>query len=249
MHGLAVAGAIWLGSGAIPAGESVVELVFETPASAPAVRPPSQQPAVSETAPADTEETPSPTVAEPPPPPATTPVALQVPAVPPQPPRRDTRVRPAKAPSLPKAADNTPAPSKLGEQSAPETPTVAADGGPAEVDAPTVAAVSEPAVAPPANDIIPLLSSEPRFRRPPTPPDYPRRAIDLGQEGEVRVRVRVDAEGASREILVWRSSGVPLLDEAALRAVRKWLFETANVGGRPVESWVEVPVRFRLSRS
>lgn len=78
------------------------------------------------------------------------------------------------------------------------------------------------------------------------PPAYPRRAIDLGQEGEVLIRALVGPDGDSREIRLWRSSGVPLLDEAALRAVRRWAFEAARVDGRPVEAWVEVPVRFQL---
>jgi len=36
-------------------------------------------------------------------------------------------------------------------------------------------------------------------------------------------------------------------DAAALRAVGNWAFQPATVGGRAVEAWVEVPVRFRLN--
>ncbi len=78
------------------------------------------------------------------------------------------------------------------------------------------------------------------------PPNYPRRAIDLGQEGEVILRALVSADGESREIRVFRSSGIALLDDAALRAVRRWAFEAAQINGRRIDAWVEVPVRFHL---
>ena len=37
-----------------------------------------------------------------------------------------------------------------------------------------------------------------------------------------------------------------VLDDAALAAVRTWVFAPATRGGRPVESIVEVPVKFAL---
>lgn len=92
----------------------------------------------------------------------------------------------------------------------------------------------------------PPLITQARFRSPPTPPTYPRRAIDLGQEGEVLIRALVGPDGESREIRIFRSSGIPLLDDAALRAVRRWAFEAAQINGRAIEAWVEVPVRFQL---
>jgi protein TonB len=62
----------------------------------------------------------------------------------------------------------------------------------------------------------------------------------------VIIRALVGPDGESRDIRVFRSSGVGLLDDAALRAVRRWAFEAAQINGRPVEAWVEVPVRFQL---
>jgi TonB family protein len=60
------------------------------------------------------------------------------------------------------------------------------------------------------------------------------------------VDVAVDANGTPTRISVNRSSGYPLLDRAALDAVRRWTFDPARAGGTPVFSQVVVPVRFSL---
>ncbi|MBR0647601.1 energy transducer TonB, partial [Plastoroseomonas hellenica] len=114
--------------------------------------------------------------------------------------------------------------------------------------APAIAPVASvtPAASAPAGG-GPLLITAPRYRRTPTPPQYPSRALDLGITGTVLVRARVAPGGETEETRVWRSSGHPMLDAAALAAVRRWAFEPASIGGRQVESWVEVPVHFRLN--
>lgn len=91
-----------------------------------------------------------------------------------------------------------------------------------------------------------VFEGKPRFRIPPTPAVYPPRSIELGQQGEVMVRVRLEPDGSAAEIMVWRSSSFPLLDRAALTAVRGWHFLPALRDGRPVAAWVEIPVRFHL---
>ena len=91
-----------------------------------------------------------------------------------------------------------------------------------------------------------VFEGKPRFRIPPTPAVYPPRSIELGQQGEVMVRVRLEPDGAAAEIVLWRSSSFPLLDRAALTAVRGWHFLPALRDGRPVAAWVEIPVRFHL---
>jgi len=69
----------------------------------------------------------------------------------------------------------------------------------------------------------------------------------MGQEGEVRLKVRVSPGGVAEEVQLARSSGHDLLDEAARSAVKTWRFLPATQGGLPVEAWVVVPVRFRLA--
>ena len=91
-----------------------------------------------------------------------------------------------------------------------------------------------------------VFEGKPRYRHPPRPPVYPQRAIELNQQGEALVRVRLDPDGSAAEILLWRGSGFALLDRAALTAVRGWQFLPAIRDGRPVAAWVEIPVRFHL---
>lgn len=35
-----------------------------------------------------------------------------------------------------------------------------------------------------------------------------------------------------------------MLDEAAIAAVRQWVFRPARSNGKPIATWVAVPVRF-----
>jgi protein TonB len=91
-----------------------------------------------------------------------------------------------------------------------------------------------------------LSDGRPRFRSPPRPADYPSRAVELGQQGEALVRVRLDPDGNAAEILLWRGTGFELLDRSALAAVRGWHFLPAQRNGQPVAAWVEIPVRFHL---
>jgi protein TonB len=91
------------------------------------------------------------------------------------------------------------------------------------------------------------INLNPRFRAPPSPPIYPRRSIERDEEGVVLVRAFVDPSGAPQRVMIWKGSGFPLLDEAALKAVQGWRFEPMVRDGRVTASWVQVPVRFRLN--
>lgn len=110
-------------------------------------------------------------------------------------------------------------------------------------DAGNAAVTQQAAVAP--GDAI-AWEGQPRYRVPPRPAVYPPRSIELGQQGEVVVRVRLEPDGSAAEIKLWRSSGHGLLDRAALTAVHGWHFLPAIRGGRAVAAWVEIPVRFHL---
>jgi protein TonB len=79
-------------------------------------------------------------------------------------------------------------------------------------------------------------------------PDYPAAARRRHQEGVVLVSVEVGTDGRPSDVALGRSSGFPLLDQAAVQAVRRWIFAPAQEAGFPVASRVDVPVRFSLSR-
>ncbi len=78
-------------------------------------------------------------------------------------------------------------------------------------------------------------------------PKYPDTARRDGKEGRVLLRVLVNEEGRSASVEVNRSSGVESLDKAALEAIKRWRFSPARLGDRPVESWVRIPIDFRLT--
>lgn len=82
-----------------------------------------------------------------------------------------------------------------------------------------------------------------------SPPAYPRRALDLGQEGTVTLHAQIAPNGLPKELKVAESSGYRLLDLAALAAVKTWEFEPARADGSTITSWVRVPVRFVIQES
>lgn len=77
-------------------------------------------------------------------------------------------------------------------------------------------------------------------------PSYPRMSRRAGEEGTVMLRVRVLADGRPSSIDVAESSGHPRLDEAARETVRNWRFTPARQGDTPIDSWLRVPIAFRL---
>jgi protein TonB len=131
------------------------------------------------------------------------------------------------------------------------TPSEAPAKEPASADPPatergTAAAEELSAAVVEQRTQTPQRISEPRYRFPPTPPTYPRRAARLGQEGTVLVRARLSTTGEVLEVELGRSSGHPLLDAAARDAVKGWAFQPARRDGRAVLGVVDVPVHFRL---
>jgi protein TonB len=102
---------------------------------------------------------------------------------------------------------------------------------------PDPAVGAAPPVTPPSFDAAYLSN--------PAPP-YPQAARRAGQQGTVTLRVLVLRTGLPSRVELEKSSGSQLLDVAAQDAVRGWLFVPARRGTDPVESWVLVPVVFRL---
>jgi protein TonB len=95
----------------------------------------------------------------------------------------------------------------------------------------------------------PLLDAQAVGYLVPPAPHYPPASRRLREEGEVLVRVLIDAEGHPRAIDVLRSSGHARLDEAAIEAVRAALFRPYVAQGRARAAYVRVPVEFALRRS
>ncbi|MBI2875511.1 MAG: TonB family protein [Candidatus Tectomicrobia bacterium] len=91
-----------------------------------------------------------------------------------------------------------------------------------------------------------LSLAQPRYRENDRP-IYPRLAQLKGYEGKVLLEVEVRADGRVGGVVIKESSNHKVLDEAALKAVRKWRYSPARRGGTPVASRVLVPIYFELA--
>ncbi|HMJ89262.1 MAG TPA: energy transducer TonB [Candidatus Acidoferrum sp.] len=103
-------------------------------------------------------------------------------------------------------------------------------------------AVTPPAEAPPAAVPLPLTFGVGEGKQP--APEYPRLAMRQGQEGTVVVQFLVGADGRVVAAEAASRSPWPLLNEAAVRVVRRqWQFAPGAVRS------YEVAIRFQLNKS
>jgi len=77
-------------------------------------------------------------------------------------------------------------------------------------------------------------------------PVYPEAAKSAGVEGIVILEVETDEQGNVVRTALLRS--VPLLDQAAIEAVKQWKYEPAIIDGKPTGIIFTVTVAFRLNR-
>ncbi len=96
---------------------------------------------------------------------------------------------------------------------------------------------------PPSSGALPMI--QPNYLKNPAP-QYPSASKRLGQEGLVVLKVEIDRAGIARSVDIQKSSGFPLLDESAKKAVRRWKFLPAKIGQLSVETRVEIPIKFKL---
>ena len=90
-----------------------------------------------------------------------------------------------------------------------------------------------------------MIMARPLYRQNP-PPEYPARARRRHLQGTVILEVSVTNDGKVAQLRINESSGHKILDRAALKAVKGWLFEPGRRGARRVAMRVLVPVRFSL---
>ncbi len=73
-------------------------------------------------------------------------------------------------------------------------------------------------------------------------PVYPPEARQAGAEGMVILEVQTDIHGQIQDTKILRS--IPLLDQAAVEAVRQWIYEPMLINGKPRSAIFTVTVRF-----
>ena len=79
-------------------------------------------------------------------------------------------------------------------------------------------------------------------------PEYPRRAIRLGLEGSVRLEFDVDTDGSVLDPYVVESKPAGVFDRAAIKAVRKFLYEPPTYNGTSVKvNNVQIDLIFELA--
>jgi protein TonB len=76
------------------------------------------------------------------------------------------------------------------------------------------------------------------------PPDYPLEAKLVRLEGTVVLRAVIDSSGEVAEVNA--VSGPPLLESAAVDAVKHWQYRPYAVNGRPVDVETTIAVVFAL---
>jgi len=104
-------------------------------------------------------------------------------------------------------------------------------------------------VAPPSEDELPKFGEYVYVEELPeavtkVPPVYPDMAREASVDGTVLVQALVGKDGKVKDTKVVKS--IPMLDAAAVAAVKQWVFKPALSNNKPVAVWVAVPVRFTL---
>ena len=82
------------------------------------------------------------------------------------------------------------------------------------------------------------------------PPRYPPSAIRAKEQGDVVLKVHVDARGNPVEASVAKTippNLSPDLGNAAIAAVMHWKFNPAREHGKTIDGWVNVPITFSLT--
>ncbi len=77
-------------------------------------------------------------------------------------------------------------------------------------------------------------------------PVYPQEAKDAGVQGVVIIEAKIGPDGSVAEAWVLRS--IPVLDQAALDAVRQWRYAPTLLNGAPVPVIMTITVNFTLEQ-
>ena len=77
-------------------------------------------------------------------------------------------------------------------------------------------------------------------------PEYPAIAKEAGVSGLVIAHLLVGRDGRVLDVRIDEDHSILMLNEAAVRAARQWVFTPAFANDQPVAVWVAVPFSFRL---
>jgi TonB family protein len=77
-------------------------------------------------------------------------------------------------------------------------------------------------------------------------PRYPLQGLTMRAQGRVLVRAEILPDGTIGQRWIKQSSGLQVLDLAALETVRSWRFYPAQRHGMAVAVWLDVPIEYKL---
>ena len=81
-----------------------------------------------------------------------------------------------------------------------------------------------------------------------TPATYPRKALRLEREGYVIIEFDVAQDGSVIDPYVLEGEPAGLFNRAAMKSIRKWIYEPSNYDGVPVQvNDVQVRINFNLT--
>lgn len=158
--------------------------------------------------------------------------------------------KPPQAKPLPVVAKAQPI--KQQHAPAPKTPAPQIETTTSSVPAPAAPVAAAPEAkptppAPPAEAPVSQARFDADYLKNPAP-SYPPLSKRMGEEGKVILRVSVNPQGTADSVDIKSSSGSTRLDEAAQKTVRTWKFIPAKRGDTAVQSWVLVPIIFKLEQ-
>lgn len=78
--------------------------------------------------------------------------------------------------------------------------------------------------------------------------NYPNSAINKNWQGRVLVKFVVDTLGHISNVEIQKSSGYPILDEEAIRVIKKTdgKYTPAEINGKKVKSYCQIPILFKI---
>jgi protein TonB len=165
----------------------------------------------------------------------------QSPVAPPVPP--ETKPRQPKAPTPPKPA----APAAKAREPVVSENQLPDAAEPMRAQAmPGVPAAQSAAPVPQAAPVKTGVSIPATYAAGNRKPEYPALSRRFEEQGTVVVRVFVKADGTAGTVEIKSSSGFPLLDASAQRAVQTWRFNPATSDGKPIAEWYQVAIPFTL---
>lgn len=123
-------------------------------------------------------------------------------------------------------------------------------GEPGGVPGGVVAGINAPGPPPPPPPNAPIRIAgtiQPPRKIKDVPPVYPAIAQSARVQGNVVLEATIGTDGRVRDVRVMQS--IPLLDLAAINAVRQWEFEPTLLNGQPTAIIMSVTINFKLTNS